>query len=588
MGRPIAHERHTCATPAITYEDVFQGHTVKGARAGIPAQGLLACAHAFYQPCARHRVLQREGRGMYLDFYRLTSAPFPLTPDPTLLFGSPSHHAALDALTQGIAARQGLVVITGASGAGKTMLVHAYLARVASPQLTTIVLWQARLSFMEILAVMARRFHVPVATDDLGALRTQMQQRLRHEFDTGRNVALIIDEAQHLPLETLEQVWELAHLPPAREFPLQIVLVGQPALQQHLQGRHLHHVAQGIGLHATLVPLTTAESLAYIRHHVAKRALPGGPIFTSGALQALVRHAHGVPRDLNRLCTHVLQAGYWAQQQPITARLVQQVLAASTGLKPFPLGRLGLAATAGLVLAAGLLWLAPFRTGPQAIDSSPAARAQPEREASRPTIALPHVAPSLQPPGTALPARGASSPGSALNPNPGEGEVRLGPSESVESLRLEPPPPTPLPRVTPTRPARPTARVTTRSPGPPPQRTKRVVPSHVSADSTPHEEAGRTTAPDPPAPPPSAQGYTLIRRIYCEDLESRGLQGSTDLQVMSPLSCEEAKNVLLVWEQQRDHCRSPKEDKNFVVPTVRESPHKAREWIGTLSCHIPS
>ena len=67
MGRPIAHERHTCATPAITYEDVFQGHTVKGARAGIPAQGLLACAHAFYQPCARHRVLRREGGGMYLD-----------------------------------------------------------------------------------------------------------------------------------------------------------------------------------------------------------------------------------------------------------------------------------------------------------------------------------------------------------------------------------------------------------------------------------------------------------------------------------------------------------------------------------------
>src|SRR5882672_2566699 len=399
-------------------------------RAGIMAQSMRVCSQVAWLPCAWQRRAQHSGMDMYLDFYRLQRAPFPLTPDPTLFFVSPSHHAALDALTQGIATRQGLVVITGASGVGKTALVHAYLARSAAAQLTTLVLWQAPLSLMDLLALMARRLEVPVATDDLGALRTQMQQRFRHEAHLGRNVALIIDEAQHLPLETLEQVWELAHLPPAREFPLQIVLVGQPALQQHLQGRHLHHVAQGIGLHATLMPLTTAESLAYIRHHVAKRALPGGPIFTSGALQALVRHAHGVPRDLNRLCTHVLQAGYWAQQQPITAGLVQQVLAASTGVKPFPLGRLGLAATAGLVLAAGLLWLAPFRTGPQAIDSSPAARAQPEREASRPTSALPHVAPSLQPPGTALPARGASSPGSALNPNPGEGEVRLGPSES--------------------------------------------------------------------------------------------------------------------------------------------------------------
>src|SRR5215470_1481323 len=246
---------------------------------------------------------------MYLDFYHLKSAPFPLTPDPTLLFVSPSHQAALDTLTAGIATRQGLVAITGASGVGKTTLVHAYLARVAPPQLTTMVLWQEHLSFMEILALMARRFDVPVATDDLGALRTQMQQRLLHESQTGRNVALIIDEAQHLPLETLEQLWELAHLPPARELPLQLVLVGQPGLQQHLQDRHRCPVAPGSGIRATLGPLTEAESEAYIRHHVAKVALPGGPIFTPGALQALVHHAQGVPRVLNRLCTDVLQAG---------------------------------------------------------------------------------------------------------------------------------------------------------------------------------------------------------------------------------------------------------------------------------------
>src|ERR671935_392953 len=106
---------------------------------------------------------------MYLDFYHLKSAPFPLTPDPTLLFVSPSHQAALDALTHGIATRKGLVVITGASGVGKTTLVHAYLARVAPPQLTTMVLWQARLSFMEILTLMVSRFAGPVATDEATA-----------------------------------------------------------------------------------------------------------------------------------------------------------------------------------------------------------------------------------------------------------------------------------------------------------------------------------------------------------------------------------------------------------------------------------
>jgi general secretion pathway protein A len=511
---------------------------------------------------------------MYLDFYGLKSAPFPLTPDPTLLFVSPSHKAALDALTHGITARKGLVVITGASGVGKTTLVHAYLARVAPPQLTTLVLWQAHLSFMEILALMARRFDMPVATDDPRALRTEVQQRLLHEADTGRNVALLIDEAQHLPLDTLEQLWELATLPPARECPLQIVLLGQPALQQHLQGRHLNHVAQGLGLRATLGPLSEADSVAYIRQHVAKVALPGGPLFTPGALQALVRHAQGVPRVLNRLCTDVLEAGCRAQQQPITAGLVQQVLAASTDGKSFPLGRLGLAATAGLVLAASLLWVAPFRTRPPALLSRPVARAQPASEAARPVRVPPRVAPSLQQPGTAPQARSESPPDSARSHDPGEGDVRLMPLEVVERQRLEPAP------ATPTRPARTTAR----PPGRPHQRTERVVLSHNASDNasdnTPYPQGERANAMDPPVPPPSAEGYTLMRRIYCEDLEHGVPQGSTDLKVVSPLSCEEAKNVLLVWEQQKDHC-------HFVNTTVRESQHKAKEWIGTPSCDIP-
>src|SRR6266852_1974083 len=123
----------------------------KGPRRGSGSQSGYNCS-GYADVCARLLSMalattRYAGGGMYLDFYRLTSAPFPLTPDPTLLFVSPSHQGALDALTHGIAARKGFVVITGASGVGKTTLVHAYLARVAAPPLTTIVLWQARLSF---------------------------------------------------------------------------------------------------------------------------------------------------------------------------------------------------------------------------------------------------------------------------------------------------------------------------------------------------------------------------------------------------------------------------------------------------------
>ena len=161
---------------------------------------------------------------MYLDFYQLKRAPFPLTPDPAFFFGSASHRAALDALAAGIATRQGVVTITGARGVGKTTLVHTYLARVALP-LTTIVSWHASLSFMEILTLLARRLAVSEATSDAATLLAQLQQRLRDEAHRGRTVALIIDEAQHLHRATLARLPLLMHLPPATEPLLVLVLV---------------------------------------------------------------------------------------------------------------------------------------------------------------------------------------------------------------------------------------------------------------------------------------------------------------------------------------------------------------------------
>jgi hypothetical protein len=123
---------------------------------------------------------------------------------------------------------------------------------------------------------------------------------------------------------------------------------------------------------------------------------------------------------------------------------------------------------------------------------------------------------------------------------------------------------------------------------PPQQPLVRAVPSNVSSDNTPHQEAGRNSSMDRPSPTPSSEGYALIRRIYCENIESGLIQGSIDLKVVAPLSCEEAKNLLLAWELQKDHCRFPKGDNNFVDPTARESQRKAKEWIGTPSCQISS
>jgi hypothetical protein len=115
---------------------------------------------------------------------------------------------------------------------------------------------------------------------------------------------------------------------------------------------------------------------------------------------------------------------------------------------------------------------------------------------------------------------------------------------------------------------------------PPQSPPDRVVPPRVSSDTTPPQEAGRHHPMDRPSPPPASEGYTLIRRIYCEDSESGVIQGSKDLIFTSYLSCEEAKNALLAWEQQHGTC-------NFLA-NARESKHKANEWIGTPRCKTPS
>ena len=310
---------------------------------------------------------------------------------------------------------------------------------------------------------------------------TQLQQRFRHEAHQGRPVALLIDEAQDLPLETLEQLPLLVPLTSSQEPLLQIGLVGQPALLQHLRRRRRRRVAQRIGRHATIRPLTEAESLAYIRQRVARVALPGGPIFTPGALQTIVRHAHGVPHDVNLLCTNALLAGYWAHQQPITADLVQQVLAVTRGAQRFPLGRLGLATAAGLGLVAGLLWVASFSAGPQPTHRSPATRAHPQREAPRPTSAPVLGVPPLQQPEPAAPA--ASPPSTAVGHDPGEDPVRHGPPEALERPGLE----TPSATLTPLGARRPTS---CRHPAPTRRSTPVRLPEGESPQSVPRA-AGR-------------------------------------------------------------------------------------------------
>ena len=168
---------------------------------------------------------------MYLDFYGLRKAPFQITPDPDFLFLSPSHKVALGAIIYGIEDRQGFVAITGEVGLGKTTILRAYLERVDPQQLRTICIFNANLSFEGLLKTIYAEFDLEYSPGDLYDRVKQLQQTLIDEYQQGRNIALIIDEAQNMPLETLENLRLLSNLETATEKLIQIILVGQPEFE---------------------------------------------------------------------------------------------------------------------------------------------------------------------------------------------------------------------------------------------------------------------------------------------------------------------------------------------------------------------
>jgi len=301
-----------------------------------------------------------EDLHVYLDYTAFASA-ISYHARPEVFLSEFQSQAALGAIAYSIASRQDLVAIFGEAGVGKTTLLRTYLAHVNPQELRTIFVFNPYLAFYDLLKLIFRNLGLTVTTDDPLALVHQLQQTLHEEARQGRHVALIIDEAQAMPVETLEQLRLLSTLADATAPPLQIVLVGQPELHQKLQQDTLQHLEQRIGVRLTILPLTRQESLAYIHHRLAKVTHDDNPIFTEAALRRIVRHAKGVPRVLNILCTNTLIAGVAAQQKPLTAALVKSVIAESRDTRRTPMWQLGLASSAALTLLASLLWLAPWQ-----------------------------------------------------------------------------------------------------------------------------------------------------------------------------------------------------------------------------------
>lgn len=297
---------------------------------------------------------------MYLDFYLLKKEPFHVTPDPEFLFLSPSHKAALRALVYGVEERQGFVALLGEVGLGKTTILRSYLERVDQSQLKPIHLLYPKLSFRELLHMLCQECGLEGTTENIGETITRLHHVLIGEYQQGRNVALLVDEAQHMPLETLEQLLLLSNLETSTQKLLQIVLVGQPEFEAKLNAQALRQLKQRLVIRATIVPLTAEESRDYILYRLAKVRLADNPIFTRGALQAIITQAQGIPRVLNILCTNALIQGFVNGQPRISVKIAQEVIAEYTGKKPRQGWRPWVAVAGALALLAVWHWGSPY------------------------------------------------------------------------------------------------------------------------------------------------------------------------------------------------------------------------------------
>ena len=232
---------------------------------------------------------------MYARFYRLTKEPFHVTPNPEFLFLSPSHKEAMASLIYGVSKGKGFVVITGEVGTGKTTVLRSYLEKINQSFNRIIYIFNSNLSFKGLLDTIYQELDLERKTDDVVKMVNDLHCIMIEEFKKGRKLVLLIDEAQNMPVKTLENLRMLSNLETTTEKLIQIVLVGQPELEQILNRRELRQLKQRIAMHSVILPLTRREGVEYIRHRLGKVAPKNAVIFTRWALKKIVKHAKGSP-----------------------------------------------------------------------------------------------------------------------------------------------------------------------------------------------------------------------------------------------------------------------------------------------------
>jgi general secretion pathway protein A len=315
---------------------------------------------------------------MYTSFFGLQEKPFAITPDPRYLYLSERHAEALAHLMYGINEAGGFIQLTGEVGTGKTTVIRSLLEQLPGHADVALIL-NPRVTPAEFLLTICEELHIHVPESGRGSTKTLMDLIGRQLLDTharGRRVVLIVDEAQNLSTETLEQVRLLTNLETATTKLLQIILIGQPELRALLDQPDLRQLAQRITGRYHLNPLSAEETAGYVKHRM-RVAGATAEVFTPSALREIHRLSGGIPRVINVICDRALLGAFTQEDHRAGAALIRQAASEVYG-RPVPAPWLKWTTSAAIAAAIALVGVATwmyFGTRPDATASEPTAKA---------------------------------------------------------------------------------------------------------------------------------------------------------------------------------------------------------------------
>lgn len=264
---------------------------------------------------------------MYKNYFGLTSNPFEISPDPRFLFLTSSHREALATLFWSVKMRKGFTALTGEVGTGKTLIIHCLFNMLRQSNVSFAHVFNSRLSFLDLLRYVVADLGLTAGTKTKGELLWDLNNFLLARYKDNTTVALVIDEAQLLDWDLLEEIRLLTNLETAQHKLLQIVLVGQPELDRKLDDDNLRQLKQRITFRYRLDPLSRSDCSDYVswRLYTAGKRKGAPPLFAADVLDRIWQLSGGIPRVINTLCENALIAAYAKRINAITLDVLDEV-----------------------------------------------------------------------------------------------------------------------------------------------------------------------------------------------------------------------------------------------------------------------